>query len=179
MAFSATHQYDPNCKYCTSNIFVQNAIEAQNTIESDRNILNDIKQNIDSLNTELTELNSVFKQTEQLNKLQNLIATEKITLERNELKLQILESELQTREAELETCLERQDLFLKNETAIKHNKKIDIEIELCKQQISEITEQIKTIQSLTCNFGSRKPMAMSVLSLLGPMMGAPVKLINT
>jgi hypothetical protein len=34
-----SHEYDPNCKYCTSNVFVQNAIEAQNSIDADRALL--------------------------------------------------------------------------------------------------------------------------------------------
>jgi len=34
-----SHEYDPNCKYCTSNVFVQDAIEAQDTIDQDRAIL--------------------------------------------------------------------------------------------------------------------------------------------
>ena len=46
-------------------------------------------------------------------------------LDKQELQLQVLESELQTRQSELETCLERQDLFRKNESAIIHNKSID------------------------------------------------------
>ncbi len=47
------HQYDKDCEYCTSNIFVQNAIEAQNTIEADKQLLielttqyNDVKNNL-------------------------------------------------------------------------------------------------------------------------------------
>ena len=40
------HEYDPQCKYCTSNVFVQNAIEAQNTIDADRDVLNTTKEKI-------------------------------------------------------------------------------------------------------------------------------------
>jgi DNA repair exonuclease SbcCD ATPase subunit/DNA repair exonuclease SbcCD nuclease subunit len=141
------HEYDPECKYCTSNVFVQNAIEAQNTINSDRAVLDSIKQRILDLNTELEVLKPVFDQTEKYNALQNSIKTSKITMERNELQLQILESDLQTRESELETIVERQQSFLHNETAIKHNQTIDKQIHDCKQKIIAISEQIKTIQS--------------------------------
>jgi hypothetical protein len=46
-------------------------------------------------------------------------------IEREELRLQILESELQTKESELETCLERQEQYNSNVTAIETNKKIE------------------------------------------------------
>jgi len=138
-----THQYDPNCQYCVSNIFVQNALEAQNTIDQDRIILNDITEQIEKLQIKLNELSPIFKQTETLNKLRDTVAKEKIKKERNELRLQILESDLQTRESELETCLERQELFRANETAITHNQGIDSKILKCKQEIELLTKQIK------------------------------------
>jgi DNA repair exonuclease SbcCD ATPase subunit len=141
-----SHEYDPNCKYCTSNVFIQNAIEAQNTIDADRTILNDLQQRIEDLNTELESLKPVFELETQYNKLKNTIATKKITLERNELQLQILESDLQTRESELETTVERQESFRKNETAITHNQHVDTQINECKQQIATCTDQIKNIQ---------------------------------
>jgi hypothetical protein len=151
----ADHEYDPQCKYCTSNVFVQNAIQAQNTIDQDRNLLNSIEQEITSLNSELEILKPVFDQTATVNMLRNTIATKQITVERNELQLQILESELQTRESELETTTERQESFRQNETAIKHNLIIDTQIETCKKTITELSDQIKTIQNqIKNNYGA-------------------------
>ena len=151
----ADHEYDPQCKYCTSNVFVQNAIQAQNTIDQDRNLLNSIEQEITSLNSELEILKPVFDQTATVNMLRNTIATKQITVERNELQLQILESELQTRESELETITERQESFRQNETAIKHNLIIDKQIETCKKTITELSDQIKTIQNqIKNNYGA-------------------------
>ena len=151
----ADHKYDPQCEYCTFNVFVQNAIEAQNTIDQDRNLLDDIKQQIVSLNDEIEILKPVFDQANQVTALQNTIATKQITVERNELQLQLLESELQTRESELETTTERQESFRQNETAIKHNLIIDTQIEICKKTITDLSDQIKTIQTqIKNNYGA-------------------------
>jgi DNA repair exonuclease SbcCD ATPase subunit len=141
------HEYDPECKYCVSNVFVQNAIEAQNTINEDRNILENIREQIVTLNSEIANLEPVFRKTESVNTLRNTIANKKITAERNELQLQILESELQTRESELETILERQELFLQNKSSIIYNQTIDISINQYKQEISDLTVQIRNIQN--------------------------------
>ena len=141
-----SHEYDPNCKYCTSNVFVQNAIEAQNTIDSDRALLEEMQQELAELNLQLDALKPIFEVADQYNKLKSNIATKKITLERNELQLQILESDLQTRESELETVIERQESFRKNETAITHNQHVDASIEECKTQIVSCSQQIKIIQ---------------------------------
>ncbi len=59
------------------------------------------------------------------------------------MQIQILENDLQTRESELETCLERQELFRANESAIIHNKTVDSEIATCKETIDSLTKLIK------------------------------------
>ena len=149
------HEYDPQCKYCTSNIFVQNAIEAQNTIDKDRNLLEQLNQSIIALNQEIEILIPVFEKTKSLNELRSALKHEQMISERNELQLQIHESDLQTKESELETIIERQQSFLHNETAIKHNKTIDIHINECKEKITTISEKLKIIQSeIKNNYGA-------------------------
>ena len=139
------HEYDPNCQYCTSNVFVQNAIEAKNTIEADKQVLTDIETNINVLEQSLNTLQDYVTKQVELNKLQQQIDTYENLLDRNELQLQILENELQTRESELETCLERQELFKQNETAINKNTVIDSKIIVLKNDIDTITSEIKTV----------------------------------
>jgi len=139
------HEYDPNCQFCTSNVFVQNAIEAKNTIEADKQILNNIETNINTVQQKLDDLEEFITKQDQLNKLQQQLDTYKNLLDRNELQLQILENELQTRESELETCLERQELFKQNESAINKNTIIDSKINTLKTDIENITAEIKTV----------------------------------
>ena len=141
-----SHEYDPNCQYCVSNVFVQDAIEAKNTIEKDRIILTETQNQIEEIQTSITELlphrevAKTLQTTKQnLDRYQNL-------LERKELQLQILESDLQTRESELETITERQESYEKNVTAIEHNDAVDLLITTCKTDITSCTEKIKMIQ---------------------------------
>ena len=141
-----SHEYDPNCKYCTSNVFVQDAIQAQNTIDQDRDILNKLlerysinRQHHDELKPYEIQYNELINLKSQVIDLQN-------TLKVKELKLELLESDLQTRESELETCLERQESFRKNATAIIHNQSIDLQIATCKENIETYSDNIKSIQ---------------------------------
>ncbi len=138
--------YDPNCKYCTSNVFVQDAIEAQDTIDQDRAILTELERRFDELETEIESVSIYQVQYDELTQYSQTIRTTATNIERKELQLQLAESELQTRESELETVLERQESFTKNETAISHNKRIDLKITLCKDDIEMFTEEIKSIQ---------------------------------
>ena len=141
-----THEYDPNCKYCSSNIFVQDAIEAQSTIDSDRETLNSLQETATDYASKILALTVHIATNQTYNELTANIATNINLRERAELQQQILESDLQTRESELETCLERQELFSKNETAIKHNETVDGLIDTCKSEIITCTTDIKAIQ---------------------------------
>ena len=139
------HEYDPDCQYCSSNIFVQNAIEAQNTISADLQILNILRLELTQLNIlsdELLESATAYGELQKYKLQHQLKGTE---IEKQELQLQIIENELQTRESELETSLERQESFRANESAIKHNKLVDLEINTHKQSIDKINLLIKDI----------------------------------
>tara|TARA_B110000858_G_C17800643_1_gene475050 strand:+ start:364 stop:3507 length:3144 start_codon:yes stop_codon:yes gene_type:complete len=141
-----THEYDPNCKYCVSNVFVQNAIQAKDEINQDRKILDSIQNDINLKNIEVTKL-TVYKQSlEKYNESIDSINTHTNKTELLELQLQIHENDLQTKESELENNIERQDLFKRNETAIQHNIKIDNEIAVCKSKINTVTIEIKKLQ---------------------------------
>ena len=112
-----THEYDPNCKYCVSNVFVQNAIQAKDEINQDRKILDSIQNDINLKNIEVTKL-TVYKQSlEQYNESIDSINTHTNKIELLELQLQIHENDL-----------------------------IDNEIAICKSKINTVTIEIKKLQ---------------------------------
>jgi DNA repair exonuclease SbcCD ATPase subunit len=139
------HEYDPNCQFCTSNVFVQNAIEAQNTISSDKQVLTDLQEQVADLLTKSQQLQSSATAYAELIKYKQQYQLKRAEIEKQELQLQIVENELQTRESELETTLERQELFRSNESAITHNEVIDSKIETHKSTIEDIAILIKDI----------------------------------
>jgi DNA repair exonuclease SbcCD ATPase subunit len=141
------HEYDPNCQYCTANIFVQDAEQAKNTIASDNDILTNLTNELLILDTEISKLTDSETQYKLLLKLKSNRDLKKIEIERSELQIQVIENELQTRESELETTLERQELFRSNETAINHNKNFDIKITQNKALIDSIGQKLKTTTS--------------------------------
>lgn len=141
-----THEYDPDCKYCVSNVFVQDAIQAKNEINQDREILNNIQNNIDAKNTIIDKLTVAKTDLTNYNNSIDNIELYKNKIELHELQLQIHENDLQTKESELENNIERQELFKRNESAIQHNIEIDNKITTCKSEIDNITKKIKKLQ---------------------------------
>ena len=149
-----THEYDPDCKYCVSNVFVQDAIQAKNEINQDREILNNIQNNIDAKNTIIDKLTVAKTDLSNYNNLIDNIELYKNKIELHELQLQIHENDLQTKESELENNIERQELFKRNESAIQHNIEIDNKITTCKSEIDNVTKKIKKLQDqIKTNYG--------------------------
>jgi DNA repair exonuclease SbcCD ATPase subunit/DNA repair exonuclease SbcCD nuclease subunit len=142
------HQYDKECKYCTSNIFVQNAIEAQNTIETDYQLLKSYQQEIDTLTEYTNHLTNSLTHYNELQSYKLQHTTKNSEIKTAELQLQILENELQTNESELESTLERQGLFKLNESAIIHNAAVDVKITELKSSIETYNTDIKTTNNL-------------------------------
>ena len=141
-----THEYDPDCKYCVSNVFVQDAIQAKNEINQDREILNNIQNNIDAKNIIIDKLTVAKTDLTNYNNSIDNIELYKNKIELHELQLQIHENDLQTKESELENNIERQELFKRNESAIQHNIEIDNKITTCKSEIDNVTKKIKKLQ---------------------------------
>jgi DNA repair exonuclease SbcCD ATPase subunit len=148
------HEYDPNCKFCTSNIFVQDATKAKekivNDIEQKNNILHlkqVSEQTIKSLLPYEDQYNELETLKQELNEFEN-------NLEKLELQLQIQENDLQTKESELETNSERQELFKRNESAIIFNDSVNEKIKTKKELIQEISDTIKGINNkIKSNYG--------------------------
>jgi len=141
-----THKYDPNCEYCVSNVFVQDAIQAKNEINQDRKVLTDISDDIELSKILQNSLTVYRTQLTEYNEANSNIDTYKNKIEIYELQLQIHENDLQTKETELENNIERQESFKRNKSAIVWNKAVDKNINDCKGKIDTISGQIKTLQ---------------------------------
>jgi DNA repair exonuclease SbcCD ATPase subunit/DNA repair exonuclease SbcCD nuclease subunit len=141
------HKYDPNCTYCTNNVFVKDAIKTKEEIESDKNkgkILvdeyNSIKKKLESFG----DIDLRYKECQRVN-------SEKVKLEKSReiLSTAILRDEnvLITRQNKLKTVTDNIDIFYKNKDIIENNSKLLKEINDVKNIIKSIESDIKTINS--------------------------------
>jgi DNA repair exonuclease SbcCD ATPase subunit len=141
------HEYDSNCQYCVSNVFVQDAYKAQSEIETDKSILAQLETELEEIQNKIFQTKQSVADQQDIQLLTAEIFTLKNKKEREELQLQIIENDLQTRESELETCHERQEQFHKNKTAIEFNAVVEQQIQQLKTQIEIKNSELKTISN--------------------------------
>lgn len=140
-----SHEYDPECEYCTSNVFVQSAIEAKDSIETDIQILDVLHGNLVLIENNIEQLKPVKTQYKNALDLIDTASNLKNQSEKIALQLQVLENDLQTKESELELNVSNQDLFKQNEVAIKTNSELDKQISNQKLLVSDCDKKIKKI----------------------------------
>lgn len=63
------HEYDPNCKYCTSNVFVKDALDTKTQLESDKQTVHDFLQKLKSVTDFLEKNKFIQEQAEIIQKI--------------------------------------------------------------------------------------------------------------
>jgi DNA repair exonuclease SbcCD ATPase subunit len=126
-----THEYDPNCKYCTNNVFVQDAMKAENSLVD---LVNDEKEligKIDELESTLSKNSEVYTELNRLHHFENeLFGIQK--------EIYKIEKELY---AKKETAVESKNIIDKTNEMIKRykdNKDAIVNNEKVRSKIKEI-----------------------------------------
>lgn len=164
------HEYDPDCKYCIENIFVKDALQAKNNIEAAQQLVTRCTNHVKDASADLAQYQIFIDQQREYDHMISRLESLKQQQETLDLRIQINESDLQTRESELETCLERQEQYAKNQSAIETNQQIETRIEIIKdalqhnkQAIAKITNRIKTLHGEIEVARTRKKQALESL----------------
>jgi len=137
------HKYDPNCEYCTNNVFVKDAIKTKEDLDKDKsNALivfqkyNELKNkingfgNIETEYKKYTDLKITKTNIEnKLNKFNNSIVSTEHKISQEQTKLNII--------------VEKIDRFNKQKDNIEHNNIVKTNIETIKSSIKIIDSKIK------------------------------------
>jgi DNA repair exonuclease SbcCD ATPase subunit len=122
------HEYDSNCKYCVSNVFVQDAVKTKQELEEDKKAVADFLQKR-SVVVDFIEKNATIEQqADEINKL--LKKRDDLHLERTtaSVALERVRSSLIQAESDVKTIQSNIKLYHDNVTILESNKRIQDEI---------------------------------------------------
>lgn len=123
-----SHQYDPNCKYCTNNSFVRDAMDAQTSLSQDKIDTDELIKKYNELNVQFENLNNIsdlYESYSLLKKNKLKIETECNLLVNNILKL---DNKIQSFESKLVKVVVDLKNYLEQESNIKHNQLVESNI---------------------------------------------------
>lgn len=141
------HEFDPNCKFCVSNAFVQDAMSAGNELPELEARLTDLKTNRDAILTKIDEFSSLLDDIKVRSKLDKEIATLKqrhVDIERMMLTHQSTISTLEFRINETESKIKR---YIDNESVIKSNQRVHIDIMELEKHRDSVLKSVQVIES--------------------------------
>jgi len=124
------HKFDPNCKFCTSNVFVVDAIKTKGEVDEDNNKLVKMKLMIGDMKDKLQSFGDDFENN--LKKYRAAIdglKSAEMSVQQNESALVKHENEILKITSDLNALERDYDVFKTNRDAIEHNKSTTLKIQ--------------------------------------------------
>lgn len=142
------HQYDPDCKYCVSNPFVESAIKVRDNFDVDKIELSDLEYEIRVLESSISSKQEYYTlQSRYKDANANLIDT--ITTIHG---LQINNSDLVNKLSTVQTKIKELEIaeakYETNKTLIENNRNIESKISTIHSELSNIKIRLKEVRNL-------------------------------
>jgi DNA repair exonuclease SbcCD ATPase subunit len=142
------HEYDPNCKYCVTNVFVQDALKTKEIVQEQRSKLETLESSYVELNDDLNELYSIVQTDyKKYIDLKNEYNSSKSIFDNYQTDKRVTLADYEVSISKLEKITNDIQKYYENESAIQENKKINDKILSLKQDMSGIDLALKGIKS--------------------------------
>jgi DNA repair exonuclease SbcCD ATPase subunit len=176
----ANHEYDPDCKFCVNNVFVQDAKQSEQIIVSLKEEYETIEKELENINNQIDEIPNPDSEIKLYNDLEKKILQLQRLVYGIEKKITENKAncvELQNKTIRVEELIQK---FIQNEDVIKENQKIQLkiieseserdsfisvvkkidtdiisvsgQIKVCEKTISDCADSIKKLQELETQF---------------------------
>ena len=149
------HKYDPNCNFCTTNVFVKDAIKTREELDVDKVEAQGLVKEYTTLKNSFNEVSYIKDHWKTYNDTHKLKS--EIQLKINKLNNEILklENKISTDQNSLINVESQIKEYYNNKDAIEFNKTVNQIIESIKSNIRNIDFEIKTVNNNIINFNTK------------------------
>ena len=155
------HEYDPNCNFCTNNVFVKDAKETEKIVGEQLVVLEELERGARTITENLQSLKGVKSQydlwislTEKQKKGNTLCDSTKLELEQMETQLQLFQHQLEGVDADiqryndnLETISKNKEIQTKILELTTSKKEIEGKIESAKKKLLKLSSDTGSINT--------------------------------
>jgi DNA repair exonuclease SbcCD ATPase subunit/DNA repair exonuclease SbcCD nuclease subunit len=150
-----THEYNPNCKHCVNNEFVQDAFKAKDELDLLLAKKTEVYNELESLKSESMAYKNALNEYEQY----TISKTEYLTLNNNLMECDNKLKEIDLLENKIEIALsqlkEKHSKYIQNEKAITHNIEITKLIDQYTNKKQQLNLQLSSIENELSNANSQ------------------------
>lgn len=151
-----THEYDPNCKYCTNNSFVKDADKAKLELVQDKKETDHMVSALDNLRIEYDKVQWVEQVYENYTKLLNdksKVKDEYGTLSRN---IIVGTNDLEKLEAAVKAVTSQVELYHRNEVAVENNTKVQSKVSSYKNTMTRLDLDLQKQNRLVIDISGKR-----------------------
>lgn len=149
------HKYDPNCNFCTTNVFVKDAIKTREELDTDKVEAQSLVKEYTTIKNSFNEISYIKDHWKTYNdtlRLKSDIQLKINKLNNDILKLENKISSDQNSLINVETQIKE---YYNNKDAIESNKIVNQTIDSIKSNIKNIDFEIKTVNNNIINFNTK------------------------
>lgn len=132
------HEYDPNCKYCTSNVFVKDAIKTKEELENDKKLIAEFLTQRKTVEQYLIDNQQVQSNYEKLKQEQSKLSQLEQQLQLQQANHTSIKSQLEAYQTSLQQTQNQIKVYEDNLSIIEYNKELNTQIN---QLTTELTEE--------------------------------------
>ena len=149
------HKYDPNCNFCTTNVFVKDAIKTREELDSDKIEAQSLVKEYTTIKNSFNEVSYIKDHWKTYN--DTLRLKSEIQLKVNKLNNDILklENKISSDQNSLINIEDQIKEYYNNKDAIESNKSVNQTIDSIKSNIKNIDFEIKTVNNNIINFNTK------------------------
>jgi len=130
------HEYDPSCKYCTSNVFVKDAMDTKTQLESDKQTVHDFLQKLKGVNDFLENNKFIQEQADIVQATLKKYNEAKMVVERYQNTYDRFVKDIDIQKHKIEKIQKDIATYNDNVSILENNKKIHSKIKEVQNKVS-------------------------------------------
>jgi len=158
------HEYDPNCTYCTSNVFVQDAIETKTQLESDRQTVHDFLQKLKEAGDFINNNKFIQTEAETIQSLIKEYGEAKNLVERLENQYEKLEKDIDIEQHKIDKINGDIKTYNDNVTILENNKVIQSSIKDVQGKVTLKKIELSKLNNVVKDFHAKIKVAEQTIS---------------
>ncbi len=149
------HKYDPNCTFCTTNVFVKDAIKTREELESDKVEAQSLVGEYTNLKNKVGELSYIKDHWKEYNDIHKLHVETQIKINKLNTEILKLSNNISSNQNSLINIDSQIKEYYNNKDAIEFNKTVKDTIDSIKSNIKTIDLEIKNVNNNIINYNTK------------------------
>lgn len=172
----ATHEYDPNCKFCTNNSFVKDATKAKKELVEDKKETDKMLETLEELRKEFGNYTWVEKSYETYTKLLTKRGEVKDTCANCSKNIIVVTNELERLDAGLQKFVHQIELYHRNEVAVENNSKVQSKIAAFRLTLTRLDIELQKQNRSLIELSGKRELFNAQIATLDKTMAEVIKL---